>query len=120
MMGAQWGGRAEGGGGGAKILQNNSCSLSSIGRTWRDRKVRRTPTKRSIIVERWTRDGGQGNEAGKWGIGKTEAGGEGSYVNLFVKRINAHGEGGEEERWSEGIEAGDRGRRKPFRKLHAS
>ena len=105
---------------GQKILQSNSCSLSSIGRTWRDRKVRRTPTKRSIIVERWTRDGGQGNEAGKWGIGKTEAGGEGSYVNLFVKRINAHGEGGEEERWSEGIEASDGGRRKPFRNLHAS
>ena len=54
-------------------------------------------------MERWTRDGGQGNEAGKWWIGKTEAGGDGSYVILFVKRINAHG-GGEMER-------GDRGKR---------
>ena len=76
-------------------------ALSSIARTWRDRKVRGTPTKR--------RERGQGNEAEKWGIGKTEAGGDGSYVILFVKRINAHGKGGEEERWSEGIEAGDGG-----------
>ena len=69
------------------------------------RNVRRTSTKRNIIVETWTGDGGQGKEARTWGIGKTEDGG--SYVNLFVKRINAHGEGGEEERWSDG----DRGRR---------
>ena len=37
-----------------KILQSNSCSLSSIGRTWGDQKVRRTPTKTNIIVEGWT------------------------------------------------------------------
>ena len=43
---------------------SNSCSHSSIGRTWGDQNVRRTPTKRNIIVERWTGDGGQGNEAG--------------------------------------------------------
>ena len=36
------------------------------GRTWGDQKVRRTPTKRNIIVERWTGDGGQGKEAGTW------------------------------------------------------
>ena len=98
---------------------SNACSLSSIDRTWGNQKVRRTPTKRNIIVERWTGDGGQGKEAGTWGIGKTEGG---SYVNLFVKRINAHGEDGEEEEeeWREGMEAGDGGRRKPFRNLHAS
>ena len=38
----------------------------------------------------------------------------------FVKRSNAHGEGGEEERWSEGIEAGDEGTTKPFRNLRWS
>ena len=38
---------------------------------------------------------GDREEARTWGIGKTEDGG--SYVNLFVKRINAHGERGEEE-----------------------
>ena len=81
--------------------------------------MRRTPTKRNIIVETWTGDGGQGKEARTWGIGKTEDGG--SYVNLFVKRINAHGEDGkDEEEWREGMEAGDAGRRKPFRNLHAS
>ena len=83
-------------------------ALSSIARTWRDGKVRGTPTKR--------REEGQGNEAGKWGIGKTEAGGDGSYVILFVTRINAHG-GGEMERGDRGS---DGGRRKPFRNLHAS
>ena len=84
-----------------KILQSNSCSLSSIGRTWGDQKVRRTPTKRNIIVERWTGGGGQGKEAGTWGIRKTEGG---SCVNLFVKGINAHGEGGEKEGWRQGME----------------
>ena len=68
--------------------------LSSIGRTWEHQNVRRTPTKRNIIVERWTGDGGQGKEARTWGIGKTE---RGSYVNLFAKGINAHGESGEQE-----------------------
>ena len=46
--------------------------------------------------------------------------GFGLYVKSCVKGINAHGEGGEEERWREGIEAGDGGRRTPFRNLHAS
>ena len=71
-------------------------------------------------METWTGDGGQGKEARTWGIGKTEDGG--SYVNLFVKRINAHGEDGEEEEEElrKGMEARDGGRRKPFRNLHAS
>ena len=48
----------------------------------------------------WRRDGEEG----------------GSYVNLFGKGINAHGESGEKK----GMEAGDGGERKPFRNLHAS
>ena len=32
---------------------------------------------------------------------RENGGGKGSYVNLLVKRINAHGEGGEEEEWKE-------------------
>ena len=64
-------------------------------------------------------DRGRGAAEGGRDMGDRENGG-GSYVNLFVKGINAHGEGGEEEGWREGIEAGDGGRRKPFRNLHAS
>ena len=58
------------------------------------------------------RGGGERKQDGGGGKG-------GSYVNLFAKGINAHGEGGEEEGWREGIEAGDGGRRKPLRNLRA-
>ena len=40
-------------------------------------------------------------------------------MNLSVKEINAHGEGGEEERWRDEIKRADRGRRKPARNLVA-
>ena len=63
--------------------------------------------------------GDKGRRQGHGGSGKRRGEG-GSYVNLFAKGINAHGEGGEEEGWREGMEAGDGGRRKPFRNLHAS
>ena len=66
-------------------------------------------------------DRGRGTGEGGRDMGDRENGGRGSYVNLFVKRINAHGEDGEEEEeWREGMEAGDGGRRKLFRNLHAS
>ena len=64
-------------------------------------------------------DRGQGAREGGRDMGDRENGG-GSCVNLFVKGINAHGKGGEKEGWREGMEAGDGGRRKPFRNLHAS
>ena len=60
-------------------------------------------------------DRGRGAAEGGRDMGDRENGG-GSCVNLFAKGINAHGESGEQE----GMEAGDGGRRKPFRNLHAS
>ena len=65
-------------------------------------------------------DRGRGAGEGGRDMGDRENGQGGSYVNLFAKGINAHGEGGEEEGWREGMDAGDGGRRKTFRNLHAS